>query len=173
MHNGGMKSLEEVVEFYARGADFFHANIQDLAPGVQGIPILQNNPEGIAAVVEFMKHLTDERVRIQAAPFDHPELLLPDGPAEVTTLAALDRVVVLPATGRNGGAPFTDFVTVLQNGLSLAPRHQFLHRQQILQLVANCPRNQPSRLLLLTCQPKYRWSTNQLLKNLLLKKQLL
>ena len=117
MHNGGMKSLTEVMEFYARGADFFHANIQDLSPGVQGIPILQNNPEGIAAVVEFLKHLTDERVRIQAAPFDHPELLLPDGPAEVTTLAALDRVIVFPATGRSGGAPIEDFESVLRNGL--------------------------------------------------------
>ncbi|MEY3175300.1 MAG: hypothetical protein RLZZ436_3214, partial [Planctomycetota bacterium] len=119
MHNGSMKSLTEVMEFYTRGADFFHENANDLAPGMQGIPALQNNPESVAAVVEFMLHLTDERVRIQAAPFDHPELLLPNGPAAITEFAALDNFVRLPETGRAGGAPFGDFETILVAGLGL------------------------------------------------------
>lgn len=119
MHNGGMKSLTEIVEFYTRGADFFQENIRDLAPGVQGIPVLQNNPAGVAAVVEFLKHLTDERVRFQSAPFDHPELLLPNGPGQITANVALDNLVRLPETGKSGGTPFTNFETVLTKGLGL------------------------------------------------------
>jgi hypothetical protein len=33
----------------------------------------------MAAMVEFMKSLTDERVRNHSAPFDHPELFIPEG----------------------------------------------------------------------------------------------
>ena len=31
------------------------------------------------ALVAFLKSLTDDRVRCSRAPFDHPELLIPDG----------------------------------------------------------------------------------------------
>jgi len=119
MHNGGMKSLTEIVEFYTRGAVFFQKNIRDLAPGVQGIPVLQNNPAGVAAVVEFLKHLTGERVRFQSAPFDHSELLLPNGPGQITGNVALHNLVRLPETGKSGGTPFTNFETVLTKGLGL------------------------------------------------------
>ncbi len=120
MHNGGMKSLEEVVQFYARGADFFHRNLQDLDPDVHGIPELQKSPQKVAAVVEFMKHLTDPRVRKQAAPFDHPELILPHGHSSFKKdIVALDTLVRLPATGRSGGASLRTFEEVLESGLQL------------------------------------------------------
>lgn len=77
MHNGGMKSLREVVEFYVRGGDF--PNHQNRDPDVGGIPELRENPEKIKALVAFLKALTDERVRNQTAPFDHPALLIPEG----------------------------------------------------------------------------------------------
>ena len=120
MHNGGMKSLEEVVQFYARGADFFHANIDDLDPDMNGIPELWNNPEAVAAVVAFMKSLTDQRVAKQSAPFDHPELLLPNGSTTFfKKIAALDDIVRLPETGRTGGIPFRSFEETLNSGLQL------------------------------------------------------
>jgi cytochrome c peroxidase len=120
MHNGGMKSLEETVQFYARGADFFHANIDDLDPDMNGIPELWNNPEGVAAVVAFMKSLTDQRVAKQSAPFDHPELLLPNGSTTFfKKIAALDDFVRLPETGRTGGIPFRSFEETLNSGLQL------------------------------------------------------
>ncbi|MFM7058725.1 MAG: cytochrome c peroxidase [Planctomycetota bacterium] len=116
MHNGGMKSLTEVVQFYTRGADFKHANIHDLDPDVNGISDLQGNPAKIAEVVEFLKHLTDPRVRLQQAPFDHPELVLPNGHSEVDGKVP-DATFVLPANGRHGGAPLGSFEEALQSGL--------------------------------------------------------
>ena len=54
-HNGGARTLEETVQFYTRGADFFHENIADLDPDVDGISELQNNPQGVADLVAFLK----------------------------------------------------------------------------------------------------------------------
>jgi cytochrome c peroxidase len=79
MHHGGMRTLTEVVQFYARGADFSDENIDDLDPDVGGVEDLQGNPEGIADLVEFLKALTDERVRYERAPFDHPSLVIVNG----------------------------------------------------------------------------------------------
>lgn len=42
-HNGGTQSLLEVVEFYARGADFWKTNIKDPDPDVGGVPELQGD----------------------------------------------------------------------------------------------------------------------------------
>ncbi|XZE56883.1 cytochrome c peroxidase [Planctomycetaceae bacterium SH139] len=113
-HNGGARTLEETVEFYVRGADFFHQNIADLDPDVDGISQLQGDRQGVADLVEFMKSLTDDRVRHQRAPFDHPELLLPNGHQGTTRQGvALDNVLVLPAVGRDGGdivKPFEELV---------------------------------------------------------------
>ncbi|MFN9050433.1 MAG: hypothetical protein ACK5YC_20085, partial [Planctomyces sp.] len=78
-------------------------------------------PESIAAVVEFLKHLTDERVRLQKAPFDHPELALVNGHSTTTMPRATDNLVVLSATGAQGGKPLQTFEQVLENGLDLFP----------------------------------------------------
>jgi cytochrome c peroxidase len=115
MHNGGMKSLTEVVQFYTRRADFFKQNIDDLDPDVDGISRLQDNPEDIAAVVAFLKSLTDERVRHQKAPFDHPEITIPHGHSGVSDGVALDESFTLPAVGRNGGPPIQTFEEKLEN----------------------------------------------------------
>ena len=42
------------------------------------------------ALVEFMKALTDDRVRFHAAPFDHPELRIPHGHPGSTTSVTND-----------------------------------------------------------------------------------
>ena len=109
MHNGGMRTLEEVVLFYARGADFESENIQDLAPDVSGIDEVIGSRENVRALVAFMKALTDERVRYRRAPFDHPELVIPNGHRGSFGGVALDANLVLDAVGRRGGAPLVPF----------------------------------------------------------------
>ncbi len=90
-HNGGNASLRQVVEFYARGGDFPNTNIAHLDADLAPIPGLDVNAAPlpgstvtaearIEALVAFLAHgLTDERVAMEAAPFDHPQLVIPEG----------------------------------------------------------------------------------------------
>lgn len=114
MHNGGMKSLEEVVAFYVRGGDFAQANIDNLDPDIAEIPELQGDQHKIDALVAFLKSLTDERVRNQAAPFDHPSLPIRQGTRRVVRGISVEFEKTLPATGQRGGAKLLPFVEVLQ-----------------------------------------------------------
>lgn len=98
-HNGGQATLEQVVEFYNRGGDFDNP---EKAPDITPLGLTQREQ---ADLVAFMKALTDERVRCSRAPFDHPELLLPDGhkPNTVKKDGRLaDRLRILKATGEAG-----------------------------------------------------------------------
>jgi cytochrome c peroxidase len=95
-HNGDAFSLEEVVEFYTRGGDF--PNNPELGAFMQPIRNLKASPGKQADLVEFLKSLTDERVRNETAPFDHPELIIPNG----VDANGADILMTLPATG---GAP--------------------------------------------------------------------
>ncbi|MBK7877393.1 MAG: hypothetical protein IPJ77_16925 [Planctomycetes bacterium] len=118
MHNGGFATLEQVVDFYTGGAHFEELNKPDLDPEVGGIGGM--SPERKAALVAFLKALTDERVRFERAPFDHPELILPHGHAgdEQGTTAgpncnglvceAVEESLVLPAVGADGRGPGDD-----------------------------------------------------------------
>jgi cytochrome c peroxidase len=76
LHNGGQATLRQVMEFYNRGGDFHEANLLNLSPEMFALHLSESD---IDAVVAFMKTLTDERVRDERAPFDHPELPLPNG----------------------------------------------------------------------------------------------
>jgi cytochrome c peroxidase len=87
-HNGGYGTLRQVVDFYGRGGDF---------PEDAEIDELDLSEVDKVALVAFMLSTTDERVRFQRAPFDHPSLLLPNGDA-------------LPAVGRNGGPEIRPFL---------------------------------------------------------------
>jgi hypothetical protein len=58
-----------VVEFYSRGGDFGPNNLRTL-----NLSATQR-----AALVSFLKVLTDDRVRYERAPFDHPQLCVPIG----------------------------------------------------------------------------------------------
>jgi len=78
-HNGGTMTLEDMVDFYTRGGNFPAANANHLDFNITEIGTLQNSPDKMAAMVAFMKTLTDERVRNESAPFDHPELFIPNG----------------------------------------------------------------------------------------------
>ena len=73
-HTGAKPTLEDVVDFYDRGGDF--PNIEKSAD----IRPLHLSTIEKAALVDFMANaLTDCRVAKQRAPFDHPELPVPNG----------------------------------------------------------------------------------------------
>ncbi len=101
MHNGSMLTLEQVVDFYFRGGNF--NNPAHFATVV--FPQEISNQEK-ADLVTFLKSLTDERVRWERAPFDHPQLLIPNGHstnADVKNMKqAQDLFLTLPAVGKNG-----------------------------------------------------------------------
>ena len=75
-HNGGQATLAQVIEFYDRQSDFGAANIADLDRNMAFIDIDEPDEEPLVA---FLLALTDERVRNKLAPFDHPQLFVPDG----------------------------------------------------------------------------------------------
>lgn len=112
-HNGGQLNLEQVVDFYSRGGDF------------GGLPVLNLTPGQKQDLVAFLKSFTDERVRFQRAPFDHPQLFVPNGhPGDQNAVAvdpnvqtsdgvkqAQDALLEIPAVGRNGSsAPIQNFL---------------------------------------------------------------
>jgi cytochrome c peroxidase len=78
-HNGGQATLRQVVDFYVRGGDFPEQNVATLDPDINLMTGLVGNEFAKRQLVEFLKALTDERVRQEQAPFDHPELFVPDG----------------------------------------------------------------------------------------------
>jgi cytochrome c peroxidase len=112
MHNGSMATLEEVVEFYARGGNFDGRSKQFGTVFPQ--PELQLDAAARADLVAFLKSLTDERVRYERAPFDHPELFVPHGhPGDHTRITSAhpldaslgdDEMIVIPAVGAAGRA---------------------------------------------------------------------
>lgn len=70
MHNGGLATMEQVVEFYNRGGDFPAPNVPT---GV--IRPLNMTVQERADLVAFLKRpLTDNRVRNELPPFDRPTL---------------------------------------------------------------------------------------------------
>ena len=97
-HNGGMATLEQVVDFYTRGGDFHESNIANLHPAIDTIGGMDATRK--ANLVAFLKSLTDDRVRYQKAPFDHPQLIIANG-------------VEIPAVGANGGLAQQPFATKL------------------------------------------------------------
>ncbi len=121
-HNGGLATLGQVMEFYNRGGDF-PVNT-DNGPDIRTLNL---SAQDQADMVNFMKALTDDRVRYERAPFDHPELCVPDGHLQATgasilrpngnpafRMSAADRWVGIPAVGRNGNtAPLQTFEELL------------------------------------------------------------
>ena len=106
MHNGGMATLEQVVDFYSRGGDFAKENAAVLSDRIKNLGL---SAEDKAALVAFLKALTDERVRLDQAPFDHPELFVPNGSiGNANTVLAdgtgnsVQDTLRIPAVGRNG-----------------------------------------------------------------------
>ena len=109
-HSGQSGTLRHVVEFYARGGNFPQTNEQNLDADMDPIPLLDVSPAGanvpeaeanIQALVAFLSGaLTDQRVINQSAPFDHPQLFVPEGVKY--SGARPESIVELPATGAAG-----------------------------------------------------------------------
>ncbi len=82
-HNGGQLTLRQVIEFYNRGGDFHDHVGPDDVPQTAFMDFeigrLELTNSEIDELVAFLETLTDPRVVDQAAPFDHPELLVPNG----------------------------------------------------------------------------------------------
>ena len=74
-HNGSMATLEDVIRFYNRGGDFHEQNEPNIHPALLAMDLEESHVSDLAA---FLRTLTDERVRNESAPFDHPSLVLPD-----------------------------------------------------------------------------------------------
>ncbi|MBS3965311.1 MAG: cytochrome C peroxidase [Methylomonas sp.] len=126
MHNGGMATLEQVVEFYARKGNFINENQHHFLDGINlvgnALPLGSDlsSQRNRADLVEFLKSLTDDRVRFERAPFDHPEIAIPHGHKgntqsvesgnPVDSKLAADDMLVIPAVGA-GGAVESDGVT--------------------------------------------------------------
>jgi cytochrome c peroxidase len=126
-HNGSQLTLEQVVEFYDRGGDFntFGEEHQYMDSDVDLLGLtLQDKTD----LVDFLRNgLTDPRTVSQSAPFDHPQLLTPNGhpqsangypviadpknPGQATM-----QFMEVPAVGKNGGKPLPTF---LQNLLGV------------------------------------------------------
>ena len=105
-HNGGKSTLMQVVDFYNRGGDFARENADNLDPDIRPLGLTEIEKVNL---VKFLLSLTDERVRMKKAPFDHPSLCLPNGhswtaPGSTTVINAPDQTACLPAVGRNGTA---------------------------------------------------------------------
>jgi hypothetical protein len=110
-------TLRDVVELYSRGGNV--APIQALDGTIiepLGIPSLTSDE--INAIVAFLEALTDERVLYRRAPFDHPQLFVPNGhPGNSSSTRdadgdglADDLMIEIPAVGAAGGAPLPGFL---------------------------------------------------------------
>lgn len=122
-HDGGQATLEQVMDFYARNGDFRAGG--NLGPGIGQIRL---NQQDRTAIVAFMKALTDDRVRFQRAPFDHPSLCISTGHEEPAAgvlaadttdgrfaSSAIDRWALIPAVGREGStSPLQTFDELLR-----------------------------------------------------------
>jgi cytochrome c peroxidase len=111
--NGGQATLSQVVDFYSHRGDFPSA---DMDPNLERASF---GPLDKIAVVAFLKSLTDERVRSQSAPFDHPSLTVPNG-GTVTNGVLTEQTITIPATGAAGGAPQARFCDSLAGASSQA-----------------------------------------------------
>ncbi len=116
-HNGDALTLRDVVELYSRGGNV--APILALDGAIiepLGVPSLTSDE--IDAIVAFMEALTDERVLYRRAPFDHPQLFVPNGhPGNSSSTIdadgdglADDLMIAIPAVGAAGGNPLPGFL---------------------------------------------------------------
>ena len=116
-HNGGQLTLRQVVDFYNRGGDFAENNIDNLDADIHSLGLSE---EEKTSLVAFLVSLTDERVRYERAPFDHPQLFVTNGhPGDQNAVTndgtgqATTTVLELPAVGRDGtSVPQPNFLGV-------------------------------------------------------------
>ena len=114
MHDGGLKTLKEVMQFYNRGGNVVSTGSGTDSSGFGGqasnldadiVPLGLTDTE-MNNLVAFMLTLTDQRVTCHQAPFDHPALPITLGHDNIAassgSVRAKDIVAVLPAVGATG-----------------------------------------------------------------------
>ena len=95
-HTGGKGTLEQALQFYHDRGDFRTINRANIDQNLEQIRVGGSDQR---ALVAFLQNgLTDDRVANESAPFDHPELFLPNGHLP----NGADDIVRLPATGAAG-----------------------------------------------------------------------
>jgi cytochrome c peroxidase len=116
-HNGDARTLREVVELYSRGGNVSPITTLEGVP-IEPLGVPNLTDDEINALIAFMEALTDERVLFRRAPFDHPQIFVPNGHpghAAATVDAdgdgrADDVMVEIPAVGASGGPPLPGFL---------------------------------------------------------------
>jgi hypothetical protein len=125
-HNGSQLTLEQVVEFYNRGGDFNTvAEVKYMDPDIE---LLGLTAQEKIDLVDFLRNaLTDPRTVAQAAPFDHPQLFVPNGhPHSASGYPvvadpkhpdrATDQLMEIPVTGAKGSKPLPTFLENMLGG---------------------------------------------------------
>ena len=118
MHNGGMATLKQVLEFYSRQGNFPTDNLSFNILQIQSTVNATDSPN----IIDFLNSLTDDRVRYQQAPFDHPQIIIPNGQVgndqqltagnPLGVNLGLDQHLVIPAVGASGSAtPLSTFLS--------------------------------------------------------------
>ena len=113
-HTGSKSTLEQIVDFYTSGGDYTTFALRGWAP---------NSYERLA-MPALIKAFTDDRVRFERAPFDHPQLCVAVGHIENDVNAgapasppreAPDRWASIPAVGARGNkVPLQTFEELLR-----------------------------------------------------------
>jgi hypothetical protein len=150
-HNGGALTLSDVLDFYLRGSDFNPNDVWNpdrslktkmfplvtlagknfditsepfCSPDITKVTTPITNAEK-GQLLLFLLSLTDERLRNRQAPFDHPQLFVPNGhPGNTTSVTsdgfgyATDSLLEIPASG-NGKTLDGKTVTPLPNFLNV------------------------------------------------------
>ncbi|MBI5165566.1 MAG: cytochrome-c peroxidase [Magnetospirillum sp.] len=119
-HYGQYGTLKDLLRFYNRGGDRRTINIPgDIRVDTSGRGTIPTNLSGLLvplnltqaeqdSIIAFLKTLTDDRVRCEKAPFDHPSLRVPHGHKGTQTALVLkdgfaqDEYVEVPAVGKDG-----------------------------------------------------------------------
>jgi cytochrome c peroxidase len=114
-HTGSKATLEQVIDFYTSGGDYSTPSLRAWGP----------QPYERIAMPLLLKAFTDDRVRFERAPFDHPELCVSigyendGGNATVGPQASprrmTERWASIPPTGASGNAvPLQTFDELLR-----------------------------------------------------------
>lgn len=113
-HTGSKSTLEQIVEFYTFAGDYPAPSLVPWGP----------DPHERITIPAFLKALTDDRVRFERAPFDHPELCVTTENSTGRTRAgvsrggtpagAAERWALIPAVGAKGSrVPLQTFEELL------------------------------------------------------------
>lgn len=96
------------MEFYNRGGDFREHNVLNIDFEIGKLNLTEREIDDLVAFLG--RPLTDMRVVRQSAPFDHPQLFVPNGhpmdgnrPRVTDEGVARDNLLEIPEVGRHGG----------------------------------------------------------------------